>query len=199
MTPSDEPATSYLDEDLGTFLGLVADRAPAPGGGAVAAVSLSLAAALVTMAARFTEPAGEPDPPVAVQAERLRLRAAALADIDAAAYGSVIAAYARSPAVDDESRRDRIRRALQGATEIPLEMTEIGAQIAGLAAALVEHGNPNLRGDAHTALLLAQSSVRSAAALVGINVEAGRLDDDLVRRAERNVTAAAEAVASAPA
>jgi len=193
------PATSYLDEDLGTFLGLVADRAPAPGGGAVAAVSLSLAAALVTMAARFTAAAGDPDPPVAVQAERLRLRAAELADIDAAAYGSVIAAYARSPAVDRDSRRDRIRSALQGATEIPLELTEIGAQITVLAASLVEHGNPNLRGDARTALLLAQSSVRSAAALVGINVAAGRLDHELVRRAEANVTAAAEAVASTPA
>jgi formiminotetrahydrofolate cyclodeaminase len=199
MNAPDEPATSYLDEDLGTFLGLVADRAPAPGGGAVAAVSLSLAAALVTMAARFTASAGDPDPPVAVRAERLRLRAAELADIDAAAYGSVIAAYAASPAVDRDSRRERIRSALQEATEIPLEMTEIGAQITVLAASLVEHGNPNLRGDARTALLLAQSSVRSAAALVGINVAAGELDRELVRRAERNVTAAAEAVASTPA
>ena len=136
------PATSYLDEDLGTFLGLVADRAPAPGGGAVAAVSLSLAAALVTMAARFTAAAGDPDPPVAVQAERLRLRAAELADIDAAAYGSVIAAYARSPAVDRDSRRDRIRSALQGATEIPLELTEIGAQITVLAASGSENVGP---------------------------------------------------------
>ena len=199
MSQSDQLTPSYLDADLGTFLDLVAERTPAPGGGAVAAISLSLAAGLVSMAARFTAPGGDPDPPVAVQAERLRLRAAELADIDAAAYGSVIGAYARSPAVDRESRRDRIRSALREATEIPLEMTEIGAQIIVLAASLVEQGNPNLRGDARTALLLAQASVGSAAALVGINVEAGSLDHDLVRRAEHNVTAAAEAVASTPA
>ncbi|MDT7593335.1 MAG: Formiminotransferase-cyclodeaminase, partial [Pseudonocardiales bacterium] len=46
--------TSYLGRELGAFLDLVASREAAPGGGAVAALTLSMAAGLAAMAARLS-------------------------------------------------------------------------------------------------------------------------------------------------
>ncbi|MDX6365556.1 MAG: Formiminotransferase-cyclodeaminase, partial [Nocardioidaceae bacterium] len=46
---------SYLGQELGDFLDLVASREAAPGGGAVAAITISLAAGLVGMAAQLSE------------------------------------------------------------------------------------------------------------------------------------------------
>ncbi len=75
------------------FLDLLAARVPAPGGGGAAAVTGALAAGLVAMAARFSEAQLPAAADVAQQADRLRARAAGLADQDAAAYGAVLDAY----------------------------------------------------------------------------------------------------------
>jgi formiminotetrahydrofolate cyclodeaminase len=56
---------------------------------------------------------------------------------------------------------------------------EIAADVAGMAAVLAAGGNPNLRGDAVTAALLAEAGAWSAACLVEINVGAG--DERAVR------------------
>ncbi|MGH3666526.1 MAG: cyclodeaminase/cyclohydrolase family protein, partial [Egibacteraceae bacterium] len=45
---------TYFDEPLGRFLKDVAARQPAPGGGAVAGVTVAAAAGLVAMTARFS-------------------------------------------------------------------------------------------------------------------------------------------------
>ena len=67
-------------------------RTPAPGGGAVAAVALSLAAGLTGMAARFAPDDWERRAEVVGRAEELRARAEPLADADAEAYGAFMAA-----------------------------------------------------------------------------------------------------------
>jgi formiminotetrahydrofolate cyclodeaminase len=58
--------------------------------------------------------------------------------------------------------------------------------VASLAAELVEHGNPNLRGDAATAALLAEAAVRATANLVEINL-ATREGDERIERARELV------------
>jgi len=179
------------------FLDLLAARVPAPGGGGAAAVTCALAAGLVAMAARFSDAQLPAAADVADQADQLRERAAGLADQDAAAYGAVLDAY-RRPAGGGE-RRQRIEAALRGAAEVPLEIAEIAAQVAGLAADVTAGGNPNLRGDTVTAAHLAEASARSAAALVDINVALGRLAGDLPRRAASAVAAAQAAAGRATA
>jgi len=193
-----KPAASYLDHDLGRFLDLVASRAPAPGGGTVAAIAVSLAAGLVAMAARFSTSQLDSGDQLADDADRLRARAAGLADTDAEAYGAVLEAVASKRENAPAESRERIRAAWLRAAEVPLEIAEIGAEIARLAALLAVEGNPNLRGDAATALLLSEAAVRSAAQLVAINVEAGNVeaggcDEELVRRAERSADVARDA------
>ena len=58
---------------------------------------------------------------------------------------------------------------------------------------MAREGNPNLRGDAVAAALLAEAGVRAAAVLVEINTRAGEISDDRVRRADELVTRAAGA------
>lgn len=103
------------------------------------------------------------------RAESLREQATPLAQADAEAYGRVI-----------EAQREGgdVKAALSEAADVPLEVAEVGAEVAGIAARLVESGNPNLRGDALTAVLLAEAGTRAAASLVGINLSAADADDE---------------------
>jgi methenyltetrahydrofolate cyclohydrolase len=183
MDFSPENTTSeYLDLPLGEFLELVASGNPAPGGGSVAAVAVALAAGLSGMAARLS--AGQLADPLAERADAARRRVAPLARIDAESYGRVLDAY-REP--DSETRRERVSNALSGATDVPLAVAEVGTEVAGIAARLVEEGNTNLVGDAITALLLAEAGVRAAVTLVEINLSSANLDDDRLGRANELV------------
>jgi formiminotetrahydrofolate cyclodeaminase len=174
---------NYAELPLGRFVDMVASREPTPGGGASAAVAVALAAALTAMAARFSADHLADAETIADRAEELRNRVMPLAQADAAAYGRVLDAY-RTPR-DDEKRRRRIREALSEAADVPLSIAEVGVEVAGNAARLVEEGNPNLRGDAVTAAALAKAGVRAAATLVEINVSAGGADDDRLSRVDQ--------------
>ncbi len=176
-----ETVPEYTELPLGHFLDMVASREPAPGGGASAAVAVALAAALTGMAARFSTDHLADAERIAGKAEELRSRAMPLAQADAAAYGRVLDAYRIPHDDDEEERRRRIREALSEAADVPLSIAEVGAEVAGNAARLAEEGNPNLRGDAVTATILAGAGVRAAVTLVEINVSAGGADDRLSR------------------
>jgi formiminotetrahydrofolate cyclodeaminase len=195
---------SFLDQPVRGFLDQVAARTPAPGGGVAAAVTGAMAAGLVAMAARFSARQLPAAGDLADQADKLRLMAAQLADMDARAYATVVEAF-RLPGEagppgeagqrrEPQPREARRREALLGAALVPLEIAGIGARVAQLAVRVAEDGNPNLRGDAVTGALLAAASARSAACLVDINVRLGGLDPGLSRRAAQ---AAADACASA--
>jgi methenyltetrahydrofolate cyclohydrolase len=185
MDFSPENTTSeYLDLPLGEFLDLVASGNPAPGGGSVAAVAVALAAGLSGMAARLSAGQLADADGLAERADAARRRVAPLARIDAEAYGRVLDAY-REP--DSETRRERVSDALSGATDVPLAVAEVGNEVAGIAARLVEEGNANLVGDAITAVLLAEAGVRAAVTLAEINLSAANLDDDRLGRANELV------------
>jgi formiminotetrahydrofolate cyclodeaminase len=172
---------NYLEQPLSDFLDSVASGEPAPGGGAVSAVTVALAAGLCSMAAHLSADYLADAAELAVQAEHLRERVAPLAQEDATAYEHVMVAY-RAPR-DLVERQQRIRTALSGATDVPLTIAEAGAAVAEVAARLVREGNPNLRGDAVAAALLAEAGVRAASVLVEINMRAGELADDRLERA----------------
>jgi formiminotetrahydrofolate cyclodeaminase len=126
-------------------------------------------------------------------ADRLRRRVAPLAQGDATAYGHVLAAYRSQDDATPGIRRERIRTALSGAADVPLAIAEAGAEVAEIAARLAREGNPNLRGDAVAAALVAEAGVRAAAVLVKINTKAGEISDGRVERAGELVARAAGA------
>jgi methenyltetrahydrofolate cyclohydrolase len=188
--------TSYLGRQLGDFLDLVASREAAPGGGAVAAVTVSLAAGLVGMAAQLSERQAPDSASLAGEAGRLRRRSERLADEDAEAYRAVLSAYAAARAGGTPQPAEAIAAALDKAARVPLEMASLAAATAVLGARLALEGNPRLRGDATTAVLLAEAAARSAAHLVQVDVDEGDGDPALVREADAHVRAASAAVAS---
>ena len=184
-------ASDYLDLSLGEFLDRVASDGAAPGGGSVAAIAVALAAGLAGMAARLSAAQLAEAPGLADRADASRLTVGRLARADAESYGRVLDAY-REP--DSETRTARVRNALSGAADVPLAVAEIGNEVAGIAARLVEEGNPNLEGDAMTAVLLADAGVRAAATLAEINLSSANVQDARLGRANELVeqTAATE-------
>lgn len=191
------PARSapLLDCSVADLLDRLAAKQPAPGGGGAAAITAAMAAGLLGMAARFSTAQLVDSPGRAAYADRVRDQVAALAERDAEAYGAVLAAFALPREPDPEVRRRQIRRALQRAAQVPTEIAEVASGIATEAVELAQCGNPNLRGDAFTAATLAAAAARSAAELVRINVELGKLGGDLADRADRAAHVAATAVA----
>jgi formiminotetrahydrofolate cyclodeaminase len=158
-------ADPYLTASLAEFLDQLAARTPAPGGGAAAAVTCAMAAGLVEMAAAFD--AGGHLDSVGERAHDLRGQAADLAAADGRAYGRVLDAL-RMPGGPERTRL--LDAAVAGAIDCPMQVLEIAAEVATLAADVAERGNRNLEGDALTGALLAEASARSAATLAQLNV-----------------------------
>ena len=170
----DSTATNYLDLPVRSFLEVLAEDKPAPAGGSAAALGVALAASLCVMTARRSARQLTGAAELAADAERLADAVAPLVQADADAYRAVIAAL-REPG------QPGAPAALSGAADVPIRVAEIGARVAALAARLAAHGNPNLHGDAVTAGHLAQAGVRSACALVRINLSGAGSDERLTR------------------
>jgi formiminotetrahydrofolate cyclodeaminase len=185
-------ATDTARETIAGFLERLSGRSATPGGGAAAALAAAHAAALVAMAARFTDHASAPE--VAEAADRLRDRAVGLADDDQAAFTAVSAAYSlpRGTEQERERRTAAVLEALAGAAEPPAGVVAVAAELLGLAERLLPVVNATLVAD----LAAAAHAAQAAAGVGRLNVEAnlrGRADhpirvglpdvDELTRRA----------------
>jgi formiminotetrahydrofolate cyclodeaminase len=155
---------------LGELLESVAERSPAPGGGSAAAIALALAAALLAMAARFSELQFERATETANLADALRERALRLADEDAKAYADLMAARRLGGDVSPAVREEALATAVAQAVAVPLEISELAAEVSRLATEVAAGGNPNLLGDALAAVLIAEAAAAAAATIVEINV-----------------------------
>ena len=181
----------YLDMRVGEFLDVLAAARPDPGGGSAAALAVAFGAALCAMTAELSARHLAQAPRLAADARGLLRRAAPLAQADADAYGGVLAAR-REPG---QQREERVSAALARASDVPVEVAELGDRVAALAAEIAGRGNPAVHGDALTAARLAAAAAQAAAALVRINL-AGTPDDPRAARAAR-LTAQATRLADA--
>ncbi len=176
-----EGAVDLAAEPVRGFLSMLASSAPAPGGGAAAALAGALGAALVAMVCRVTAErdaslAGEMDP-LAERADRGRRRLEELMTEDAEAYRAVIAARraGEGPAA--------VQRALIGATEVPLALARSSVGVLALCAAAVQRARASALGDLGVAAATAWSAAESAALTARANL-AGLADEAFARRAE---------------
>jgi len=183
------PYTEVAFEEL---LDTIAAETPAPGGGSVAAFVTEMAASLAAMAARFAHDWDGAAGAVA-QAETLRHRAAPLADEDAVAYENVLTAMRMPRELEPEVRDMLIGETLSRAADVPLQIAECAASVSELAAEIAVRGNPNLRGDAAAAAILASAAARVAANLVEINLATVEGDERV--ESARAVVASAERAA----
>lgn len=178
-----------VDETVDGFLGRIAERTPAPGGGGACAVAIAMGAALVAMAARYSAKQLPDADAMATAADELRAEALPLVQADADAYAAFLTAMRDT----SDERDQRVAAASRAACDVPLRMTELAVQVARLAARVASDGNPRLVGDATTGALLCSAAASAAAHLVATNVKSSGLDHTLVERAEDNAEQTARA------
>ena len=75
------------------------------------------------------------------------------------------------------------------ASQSPLAIAGIGAELAELASDLARAGNQNLAGDAIAGALLAEAAAQAAARLVAINLTEGAAVSEATEFARRALTA----------
>ena len=180
---------------VGDFIGQLATGAPAPGGGSASALAGAMGAALVQMVVALTT--GRADAAdleddlreLGVAAAGFQSELLQLVEIDAAAYGSVIAArrLPRETELERESRRVQIDAAVREATRSPLTIAERANEVLKLAERLAPIGSRNAISDAGVAGLLAAAALRGGALNVRINLPFLSDDEPLRRDAGERV------------
>ena len=168
----------YADKSITEFLAELSSRSPTPGGGSAAALSGAIGASLVCMVCNLT--VGK-EKYKAVEAEMQdilgkaeRLRDALLGQIpaDIAAYNGVAAASKLPRNTDEEkaARTAALQQALKNATQPPLEIARLCAQVMELCRPVGEKGNVSAVSDAGVGIAVAEAGLRSAALNVKINL-----------------------------
>ena len=172
-----------FDARMSDWLGQLADRTPAPGGGAVAALCAASAAALLEMVANYTTGkkwADREESMKAIVAEvaELRARAAELAVDDAAAFGAVGEAYGLPKATDEEkaARSAAIQEATLGAAQPPVQVGRLAVRLVAIAEAMVDPANRNVLSDVGVAAATARAALSGS--ITNITVNAAFLTDD---------------------
>ena len=185
--------SDYLGLPLQDFLGEVASPEPMPGAGYCAAISLSMAAGLVAMAAGASRGEWGEAKGAAAQANTLRERVAPLAQRNVAAYAERGRAAARSR----RRRQPGSARTSGSCSSAPprsrSRSREAAVDVASLAAVVAERGEQALRADAVAGALLAQGAARAAATLVEVNLATTSSDERVTRARDLAGTAAAAA------
>ncbi|WP_449245697.1 cyclodeaminase/cyclohydrolase family protein [Desulfobacca acetoxidans] len=137
------------------FVEQLAEGAPMPGGGCAASVAGALAAALGSLAGRISlkkevDPTGqEALVKLEHQLDQARQGFLDLVDADALAYHEVVLARRRPQSTEVEKirRQAAIASAFAHACLPPLQMANLGLQVAGWAITLAEKGSPVILAD----------------------------------------------------
>ncbi len=168
------PESAFVDLPIAEFLERLSSDAPAPGGGAAAALVGGLAAALGKMVCALT--AGRQrfagvEPQIRQAAARLTRAGVLLRplmDEDAAAYGQLHAALKMDKT--DPRRKLRVVEAAALAAAVPLETVAVCRHVLEDLCRLAEIGNPNLRADVEAGAWMARAAMHAAAANVRANL-----------------------------
>lgn len=177
---------------VGDLLDELASETRFPGGGAVAALVVAMAAGLCAMAARASRGTWADAGAVAAQAEALRARVTPLAQRNAEAFEAALALLEQPDKVEAKARDHALGEALARAAELPLAIAEAASDVVELGALIATEGDPSVRGDALAAARLAEAAARAAGDLVSLNLGV-REDDSRMAVARRLTAAAAEA------
>jgi formiminotetrahydrofolate cyclodeaminase len=168
------------DQTVETWLEALASSAPAPAGGAAAALSAAIGAALIEMACnltigrpRYAQHEAEMRAALA-EATTLRRRALRLAADDVRAFDAVAEAYKlpRETEAQRQSRTEQIQRALVGATVVPLNTAALAGDVIQLARRIVDGANVNVLADLAAAVVSARAALETALIAVEANLAA---------------------------
>lgn len=166
------------------FADLVASNEPVPGGGSVAAVCGTLAAALSQMVAnltigkkKYTEHEQEMNE-IKEKAMALKYKLIDYIEKDSLAYNKVMEAYKLSKDTEEEKevRKLAIEEGSKLAAQIPLEVAKVSYEIFPLAEAIVLRGNQSAITDALVACMLTRTAVLSA--ILNVRINLGSINDE---------------------
>lgn len=149
------------------FLAELGSTAPAPGGGAAAALAGSMAAALVEMVAGISHKAAPQEErleKIRGEAQGLRLKLTEAIEEDSAAYAEVARALSMPKATEEEkaARRAALAGALRRAAEVPLATARRAMRVLDLCEELAPLASRHLHSDIATAAQLARAAARAA-------------------------------------
>ena len=173
------------------FVDSVFESTPTPGGGSVAALAGSLAAALAGMVAQLTL-ASKKYRDVTPEMEQIRDGARNRMEVlkskvseDAQAFEKVIKAMKMPRLSDDQkaARRKAIQEASKQAAEVPASTLRECAGVVGLIEAVAKRGNQASLSDAGVASLMCLACAEGAALNVLINLPS--IEDEEFRTAKR--------------
>lgn len=159
------------------FINELASKAPTPGGGGASAYCGALATALASMVGNLTVgkktyAAVEDEAKEAlIQLEEQRNKFVELIDKDAQAFEPLSRAYRLPRATSEElAHKNKVmQQALVGATEVPLEIMEICAQVITTSKFLAHNGSRLALSDVGVAVLFAKAALKGASLNVYAN------------------------------
>ncbi len=177
------------------FVDTLSSSAPAPGGGSVAALCGSMAAASAAMVGAVTtgkkgyEASFQAQNRNAVRAQALKEAFLADIDHDTAAFDRLMASFGlpRATPEEKEAREQAIQEATQGAALVPLGVLERCVETLEVAEVALQ-GNANARSDAGVSTLVLRAAAEGAWYNVRINcknVKDPAFVAEVVARADR--------------
>lgn len=161
-------------ESVENLLAAIAAKTPTPGGGAVAAITSALAAALGQMVVNYSHSKPSLADHTELHKEALRtladLRGSALrlADADAEAFAHLSDLWGL-PA-DDERRQAEWDNAVAAAIDAPRQVMGVSMTTLRLTERLSGKTGRNMRSDLAITALLAEAGARAAACNIRINI-----------------------------
>lgn len=164
---------------INEFAEILASESPVPGGGSIAALSGSLAAALAEMVANLTVckkkyiDSKEEMTDIISKASLLRDKLLDYIEEDSLAYNMVVEAYKLPKEREEEKaiRQAKVQEGLKIAASVPLKVAETSFEILPLAEALVQRGSASSVTDALVGAMMARTAVLSAVLNIRINLD----------------------------
>ncbi len=171
-----EGAETLRESSMAQWLSDLADKTPAPGGGAVAALHAATAAALLGMVTSYTSGEKWADREdrmneLNIKLAEIRNQALNLVEADATAFGEVSAAY-KLPSKSEGEKKAKtavLQTALKSAAKPPMDVARLTNSIIEIARDLAVLANPNVISDVAVATITARAALESAIINIEIN------------------------------
>ncbi len=172
------------------FTSVLAEGKATPGGGAAAALSASLAAALTSMVFNLTiDKKAAKDYPEAVvdsmkeareTTDRFRERYLKLMVDDANSFDDLMAGFSLPKSTDEEKvlRKEKIDAAKDRVLEVPLMLAREAFEMYDSLKVATEYGNKNAISDAGVAAILIHGAIEGAALNVFINLAGSEVNEE---------------------
>lgn len=183
-----------INKTVKEFVEATASSEPVPGGGSVAALAASIAAALGEMVANLTigkKKYAEVEEEMKTISEKMSTCRQVLLeyiDKDAQSFDEVMKAYGMPKETDDEkaARSAAIQEAMKDATAVPLAVAKSTFDLMEPIKAVVLKGNTNAVTDGAVAAMMARTAVLGA--LYNVKINLGSIKDaDFVSKVNSDV------------